>query len=97
MPSAKVTSKGQITIPAEIRKSFNISPGDEVMFCDLGNGRVAFRPRTGSVRDLEGIVPKLDYVPTLEQLEDGIAAAIEEEFLESVRRDPPGKSKDEAA
>ncbi len=97
MPSAKVTSKGQITIPAEIRKTFNISPGDEVMFFDMGDGRVAFRPRTGSIRDLEGIVPKLDYVPTLEQIEEGIAAAIEEEFFESVRRDPPNQSKDEAA
>ena len=97
MPSAKVTSKGQITIPAEIRKAFNISAGDEVMFFDMGNGRVAFRPRTGSIRDLEGIVPKLDYVPTLEELDEGVAAAIEEELLESVRRDPSDKSKDEAA
>jgi len=42
-------------------------------------------------------VPKLDYVPTLEQLEDGIAAAIEEEFLESVRPDPADAPKDDAA
>jgi AbrB family looped-hinge helix DNA binding protein len=97
MPSATVTSKGQITIPSEIRKAFNISSGDEIIFFDLGNGQVAFRPRTGSIRDLKGIVPKLDYVPTIEELDEGIAAAVEDEYLASVRRDPASTSKDEAA
>jgi antitoxin PrlF len=97
MPSATVTSKGQITIPAEIRRVFNISPGDEVIFSDMGNGQVAFRPRTGSIRDLKGIVPKLDYVPTLRELDEGIAAAIEEEYLASVSRDPMDETAGEAA
>jgi AbrB family looped-hinge helix DNA binding protein len=96
MPSATVTSKGQITIPSEIRKALGLSPGDEVQFFPLGNGQFAFRPRTGSIRDLEGIVPRLDYVPTLEELNQGISEAIEEEYLESVRR-PAGDPKDEAA
>jgi antitoxin PrlF len=33
MPSrAKVTSKGQITIPAEIRRQLDLEPGDNVYF-----------------------------------------------------------------
>lgn len=32
MPLAKVTSKGQVTIPVEIRKSLNIQEGDNLMF-----------------------------------------------------------------
>jgi AbrB family looped-hinge helix DNA binding protein len=96
MPSSTVTSKGQITIPIEIRKALGLSAGDEVMFFALGNGQVAFRPRTGSIRDLEGIVPKLDYVPTLQELNEGIGAAIEEEYLESVSPRARGP-KDEAA
>jgi antitoxin PrlF len=96
MPSATVTSKGQITVPSEIRKALGLSAGDEVLFFPLGNGQFAFRPRTGSIRDLEGVVPKLDYVPTLEELSEGISAAVEEEYLESVRG-PAGDPKDEAA
>ena len=67
-----------------------------MMFFDLGDGHIAFRPRTGSIRDLEGMVPKLDYVPSLDELRDGIAGAVEEELQKSVSgnvEDP----KDEAA
>ena len=95
MPSSTVTSKGQITIPAEVRKALGLSGGDEVMFFPLGNGQFAFRPRTGSIRDLEGIVPKLDHVPSLEELSEGIEMAVEEEFLDSVGQTE--KSKGEAA
>jgi AbrB family looped-hinge helix DNA binding protein len=96
MPSATITSKGQITIPIEIRQALGLSAGDEVMFFDLGNGQFAFRPRTGSIRDLEGIVPKLDYVPSLGELKDGIAAGVEEEFRDSVNGRAEA-SRDEAA
>ena len=95
MPSATLTSKGQITIPIEVRKALGLSEGDEVLFFPLGNGQFAFRPRTGSIRDLEGIVPKAKNVPSLEDLKDGLTGAIEEEFLESVGHE--GKPKDEAA
>ena len=102
MPSAKVTSKGQITIPMEVRKSLGISAGDEIVFFNLGGGRFLVRPRTASIRDLKGIGSTLDYIPTLDQLEEGIGGAIEEEFLESVRRDvvdpsSSDRSKHEAA
>lgn len=95
MPSATVTSKGQITIPMEVRKALGLSEGDEVLFFPLGNGQFAFRPRTGSIRDLEGIVPKLNHVPSLEGLKDGLAEAVEQEFIDSVGHE--GKSKNEAA
>lgn len=34
MELAKVTSKGQITIPAEIRKKLHLKPGDKVLFVE---------------------------------------------------------------
>lgn len=39
MELAKVTSKGQITIPVEIRKRLRIKDGDKVLFME-DNGRV---------------------------------------------------------
>lgn len=37
---AKVTEKGMITIPVEIRKRFNINPLDHLFFKDEGNGTI---------------------------------------------------------
>ena len=39
MELAKLTTKGQITIPAEIRKRLNVQAGDKVVFLEV-NGRI---------------------------------------------------------
>ena len=35
MNMAKVTAKGQITIPADVREAIGIREGDKVLFCLL--------------------------------------------------------------
>ncbi len=97
MPSAKITSKGQITIPVEVRTELGLDTGDQVEFYKLNDGRFALRPRTGSIRDLKGCVPKLDFTPTLEQLDEAILDAAAAEYSASLERPAPGQSKDEAA
>lgn len=100
MPTAKVTSKGQITIPVEVRKALGLKPGDVVTFFEFERGLFAIRPRTGSIHDLEGCVPKLDYVPTIEEMNEAVADAVAESYLRSVSRPaaPAGEgSKGEAA
>ncbi|WP_027400502.1 AbrB/MazE/SpoVT family DNA-binding domain-containing protein [Anaerovorax odorimutans] len=37
MELAKITSKGQITIPIEIRKKLGLKDGDKVIFLEEGN------------------------------------------------------------
>ena len=39
MELAKLTTKGQITIPSEIRKRLNVQAGDKVVFLEE-NGRI---------------------------------------------------------
>lgn len=34
---SKITSKGQTTIPASLRKALNLMPGDDVIFMQDGN------------------------------------------------------------
>lgn len=100
MPSATVTSKGQITIPIEVRRALGLKPGDEIDIFEIEKGRFAMRPRTGSIRDLEGCVPKLDYVPTIEEMNEAVADAVAESYLRSVSRPTTSSSegsKDEAA
>ncbi len=97
MPTATVTSKGQITIPAEVRKALGLKPGDKVDIFEVGKGQFALAARNRSIRELEGCVPKLDYVATIEQINKAIGAAAAESYLRSVGQLPPEKSKDEAA
>ena len=42
MELAKVTSKGQITVPAEIRKKLRLKTGDKVVFTEE-DGKIVFR------------------------------------------------------
>jgi AbrB family looped-hinge helix DNA binding protein len=55
MATAAVTSKGQITIPLEVRKKLGLKPGDRVLFVQGENGEFIFKPKTGSIMDLYGI------------------------------------------
>ena len=41
MEIAKITSKGQITIPIDIRKKLNLKEGDKVIFIEEG-GKIIF-------------------------------------------------------
>ena len=45
MSDAKVTSKGQITIPKMVRERLHLEPGDHVTFDVLDDGSVVMKPR----------------------------------------------------
>ena len=44
MEMAKVTSKGQITIPVSIRRRLNINEGDKLLFIDRPDGVMMVNP-----------------------------------------------------
>jgi antitoxin PrlF len=73
MASAVVTSKGQITIPAEIRKALKIKAGTRIVFYESSPGSYGMIAKTGSIRDLEGILPKLGYVPTVDEMDQAVS------------------------
>ncbi len=58
MPASLITSKGQTTIPKEIRDHLNLHPGDRVDFVIRENGKVVIEPATLDVKELEGILYK---------------------------------------
>ncbi|MGD0837672.1 MAG: AbrB/MazE/SpoVT family DNA-binding domain-containing protein [Polyangia bacterium] len=58
MATATVTSKGQITIPQEVRRRLNIDAGDRVEFVELPGGEVALKPAVADVRSLKGLLRK---------------------------------------
>lgn len=55
---ATVTSKGQVTIPAEIRKKMNIGIGSQLDFILNDNQHLEVYPVDRSVKRLKGMLPK---------------------------------------
>lgn len=85
MTSAKVTSKGQITIPKAVREALKLKPGTKVEFFETGPGRFELFAKTGSIRDLKGILPQLGYVPTIEEMNEAVLEAVAENFAVGLR------------
>jgi AbrB family looped-hinge helix DNA binding protein len=54
MPSATLTSKGQITIPKEIRDHLGLEPGDRLSFNIGSDGELIVEPETVDIRSLRG-------------------------------------------
>lgn len=55
---SKITSKGQTTLPKEIRDHLGLSAGDCIDFIVLDNGTVVVKPAYIDVSDLSGILEK---------------------------------------
>jgi antitoxin PrlF len=52
-----LTSKGQITIPIEIRRAAGLEAGSQVEFIVNARRRIELVPRQGDIRALRGTVP----------------------------------------
>lgn len=74
MASATLTSKGQVTIPVEVRKQLGLRAGSRVSFVETGTGRYEIFAQTGSIRDLEGVISAPGKPVNLEDMDDAIAA-----------------------
>lgn len=54
MPSATVTSKGQITLPKEVRARLGVRPGDRVAFRERADGTIVVEAETVDLMALKG-------------------------------------------
>lgn len=73
MATATITSKGQTTIPKEIREKLKLHTGDKVDFVMGADGMVMLRPIKVDVRDLYGFMKKPGQrAVTLEEMEQAI-------------------------
>jgi antitoxin PrlF len=72
MPSATLTSKGQITIPKEIRDHLGVEPGDRVNFTIGSSGDVTVESETVDVRSVRGMLKPNRRRVTLRAMENAI-------------------------
>lgn len=74
MAYATVTTKGQITIPLEVRQALHVEAGDRVEFIEVQPGRFEVIAATGSVTALKGMVAKPRKPVSIEDMNKVIAA-----------------------
>jgi antitoxin PrlF len=75
---SNVTSKGQVTIPAAVRKHLGVGTPDRITFVVEEDGRVALQPAKFTLRELKGIVPAIPG-QTTSDFDDQIEEAMEDE------------------
>ncbi|MFM8805399.1 MAG: AbrB/MazE/SpoVT family DNA-binding domain-containing protein [Planctomycetia bacterium] len=73
MSTATLTSKGQITIPVEVRHDLNVDAGDRVEFIQIAPGRSEFVAAHRSVTELKGMFGKAARKVSVEEMNAAIA------------------------
>ena len=58
MAHSTITTKGQTTIPKEIREHLKLQAGHRIEYVVDEAGRVVLRPATYDIRDLHGILQR---------------------------------------
>lgn len=79
---AKVTTKGQVTIPKKIREKLNIQPGDFVLFVRKGNEVVIKPART--LLDFRGVIKTDKKIEDWEKLRDNAKKYVINEVMENL-------------
>ncbi len=73
MTTATITSKGQLTLPKDVREAMSVGPGDRVDFVRMEDGNFAVLPATHSVKSLKGIIPRPKKAVSLADMDKAIA------------------------
>lgn len=74
MPTATLTTKGQITIPVDVRRALNVEAGDRVEFVQIEPGRYEVIAATRSVRELKARFGKPKRAVSIDEMNAAIAA-----------------------
>jgi len=81
MDHATLTSKGQMTIPVEVRRELELHAGDKLN-CFVEEEKIILIPVKGSLKKLKGIVP----VPDKEISLDDMTNAVEDEAAKRMKQ-----------
>ncbi len=73
LSASTITSKGQVTLPKEVRNAMGVGPGDRVQFVRMEDGNFAVMPATTPVMALKGLIPKPKKPVSLADMDRAIA------------------------
>ncbi|MEO5923401.1 MAG: type II toxin-antitoxin system PrlF family antitoxin [Bryobacteraceae bacterium] len=74
MTTSTLTSKGQLTIPKEVRDQLQLKAGQKIEFRVVSDGQVLMRARNRNVTALKGVIkPKPGKHVSIQQMNESIA------------------------
>ena len=74
MATATLTSKGQITIPVQVRTALGLETGDRVEFVETDDGKFSIIAASKTVQDLKGLIRKPAETVSIDDMNRAIAA-----------------------
>jgi antitoxin PrlF len=83
--TATLTSKGQVTVPQEVREQLRLHRGQQLKFT-IESDRVLITPLYRRLSELVGILPKPKRTVTLEEMDTVIAQAAVDRYKRAVGR-----------
>jgi antitoxin PrlF len=89
MPKSTLTSKGQLTIPKEVRDRLGLQVGDQLLFRFNENGTLTLVPATPHpLGNLPGLLHHLagERPATIEEMKAAVQARAREKFLRRPQR-----------
>lgn len=81
---ATLTSKGQVTVPKEVREHLRLRPGSRVKFVLAEDGGAVITPVYRRLSELAGMLGKPQRSLTLEEMDEAIARAAVDRFRRAV-------------
>jgi len=80
MPTATITSKGQITIPKKIREKLGLKPGDKLDF-EVEDNRSIYIKRKKSIDEAFGMLYRENQESlTIEEMNEGVSEYFKEKY-----------------
>jgi len=74
MAAATITSKGQVTLPVQVRAALGVDAGDRIEFVEVGKGKFNIVAATRSVKELDGLLYRKGRKPiSIEEMNAAIA------------------------
>lgn len=72
MSAATITSKGQLTLPKQVRDALGLQAGDRVDFVAASDGRYTLVPIKSSITNLKGCIPAPKQPVTIEAMRSAV-------------------------
>ncbi|RPG87340.1 MAG: AbrB/MazE/SpoVT family DNA-binding domain-containing protein [Coraliomargarita sp. TMED73] len=75
MEISTINAKGQVTIPAKMRKRLSLEPGSQIrLYVEPGDQSMVIKP-TGSIQDGYGLLEKPSKAATVEEMNAAVTVA----------------------
>ncbi len=87
MAVATMTSKGQLTVPLEVRRKLGLQPGDKVQFTLQSDGALLRPERKHGIEALFGMLSGTGIHMTVEEMHEAAVDDVVEKVLGRSRKD----------